>query len=430
MRTTAAPRSGFLMTTTAYPPSTGGVQAHVADLSRQLRRYQADIATLWRTNRTDWLLGTTLRLLPHAPATAPGDGVTTLGWTSPTRLRMLPWVLSYYAIVPLAADRLARLMAPAVEQLLRPHHVLIHNHRIGREFLALASLQIARRHGIPFVLTPHHHPKWKGYRYRAWLDVYRSADAVLAHTPAERAELMRLGVDPARIQVIWSAADDPLEGDAARFRGRFIDPQAPLIVFVGQLYAYKGIAELVAAVDLLQARGVRANLAYLGPHTPFSRRFFRHQERPWMRVLGPVSPQEKWDAIEAATVVALPSQHEAFGRIYLEAWSKAKPVVGGRIPAVADVIEDERSGLLVTPGSASELSRALERIIMDSALARELGHRGQQAVIQRFNWAHVVARVEEAYDAARRRLAERRRPSPLARPEGGPLERERPTPPR
>jgi glycosyltransferase involved in cell wall biosynthesis len=59
----------------------------------------------------------------------------------------------------------------------------------------------------------------------------------------------------------------------------------------------------------------------------------------------------------------------------------------------------------VTPGSAEELSRALERLISDPALAAELGGQGQKQVEERFSWPKVVARVEEAYDAARRRAA-------------------------
>jgi glycosyltransferase involved in cell wall biosynthesis len=397
------PKARLLMTTTAFPPSTGGVQAHVADLRRELVHYQADIATLWLENRTDWLLGTTLRL--KRPDGGEHDGVRALGWSASTRLRMLPWVASYYPLVPLAAGRLARLIQPEVDRLVEPAHVLIHNHRIGREFLALASLNVARRRSLPFVLTPHHHPKWSGYRYGGWLKVYRSADVLLTQTQAEKTELIRLGVQADRVHVIWCAGDDPLPADGARFRANFANPQDPLILFVGQLYQYKGVAELVEATDLLHARGLRANLAFVGPATPFSTRFFRHHARPWLRVLGRVSPQEKWDALEAADVVGLPSRHEAFGRIYLEAWAKQKPVIGGRVPAVADVIEDGKSGLLVTPGSVSELSQALQRILSDPALAAAMGRHGQRAVTERFNWPQVVARVEAAYDAARARVA-------------------------
>jgi glycosyltransferase involved in cell wall biosynthesis len=397
-------RARLLMTTTAYPPSTGGVQAHVADLRRELVHYQADIATLWQENRTDWLLGTTLRLKQPADG-GEHDGVRALGWSGSTRLRMLPWVAAYYPLVPLAADQLARLIEPEVDRLVEPEHVLVHNHRIGREFLALASLNVARRRSLPFVLTPHHHPKWSGYRYSGWLKVYRSADVLLTQTAAEKTELIRLGVEPDRIHVIWCAGDDPLPGDGARFRAGFANPNDALILFVGQLYQYKGVAELLEATDRLHARGLRANLAFVGPATPFSARFFKTHARPWLRVLGRVSPQEKWDALTAADVVCLPSRHEAFGRIFLEAWAKQKPVIGGRVPAVADVIEDGRSGLLVTPGSVAELSQALQRILSDPAGAAEMGRQGERDVIERFNWPQVVARVEVAYDAARARVA-------------------------
>jgi glycosyltransferase involved in cell wall biosynthesis len=403
-------RLHVLTTTTAYPPATGGVQAHIADLRRHLVRYQTDIATLWLENRTDWLLGSTIRLSspPSRPYPTIGEEereIVKLGWSPSTRRRMLPWVLGYYALTPLAADRIARLIVPDVDRMLGPHHVLIHNHRIGREFLGLASMMVARRRGVPFVLTPHHHAKWRGYRYLGWIKAYRGADAVLAHTPSEERELVRLGVDPERVSVIWSAADDPLPGDPARFRAMFGQPKAPLVLFVGQLYAYKGVAELLAAVDDLHARGIAANLAFIGPPTPFSLKFFARHGRPWLRVLGRVAPQDKWDAIEAADVVCLPSRNEAFGRIFLEAWSRGKPVIGGRIPAVGDVVKDGSSGLLVEPGSVAELANALERLLTDSALARRMGEEGSNAVRDRFNWPQVVRRVEAAYDAARRSAA-------------------------
>ena len=58
----------------------------------------------------------------------------------------------------------------------------------------------------------------------------------------------------------------------------------------------------------------------------------------------------------------------------------------------------------MSPGSAAELSQALERLLRDPALATALGRRGQQALAARFNWPQVVARVEAAYDAARQRV--------------------------
>ncbi|HVH63908.1 MAG TPA: glycosyltransferase family 4 protein [Candidatus Dormibacteraeota bacterium] len=384
------------MTTTAYPPSVGGVQAHVAELRARLERFEADVVTLWLQHRTDWLRGSTIAL-DGTVTTEVEPGLTKLGWDQATRQRMLPWVLSYYANPALAARRIAQAMAPYVEQVVGSDHVLIHNHRIGREFLARASLMVARKRAIPFVLTPHHHPRWRGYRYQGWIDVYREADAVLVLTNAEREEMRRLGVKPERIHVTWSAADPPLPADANRFRGLLGGTLDPIVLFVGQLYRYKGVAELVEATEAVRAKGVPVALVFIGPSTDFSKRFFARRKRPWLHVLGVVDDQTKWDALEAAEVVALPSQHEAFGRVFLEAWSKGKPVIGPRIPAVTDVITGGKNGLLVDPASPGELARALQHVLTDQQFAAALGAAGRQEVAERFSWDAVVDRVEAVY---------------------------------
>jgi len=65
-----------ILITRRRPPSTGGIQAHVAHFRRQLVRYEADVATLWLTNRTDWLLRTTVRLRPWTDSKVHGSTTT------------------------------------------------------------------------------------------------------------------------------------------------------------------------------------------------------------------------------------------------------------------------------------------------------------------------------------------------------------------
>jgi len=384
------------MTTTAYPPSIGGVQSYLFDLCNRLERFEADVVSLWLQTRTDWLLGTTLRL--GEPDDHASGGVQQLGWSRARRMRMAPWVLGYYAAVPFAARRIAAEMVPAVERTIKPEHVIVHAHRIGREFLAMASLTVARRRGLPFVLTPYHHPRWHGYRYSGWTDVYRAADAVLTLTGAESRELQRLGVREDRLFVIGGAGDEPLPADPSRFSRRIGIDSNRLVLFIGQLYEYKGVATLLDAATSLHARGVELELAFVGPETAFSRRLFAQRSAPWIHVLGAVDNQTKWDALEAASVVCVPSAQESFGRVYIEAWAKGKPVIAGSIPSVTEVITDGATGLLVEPGSEAQLAQALERLLTDAALATQLGEAGRQERDRRFTWKQVVARVERVYE--------------------------------
>jgi starch synthase len=84
--------------------------------------------------------------------------------------------------------------------------------------------------------------------------------------------------------------------------------------------------------------------------------------------------------------------------VYLEAWAKGKPVIGGRIPPVMEVVTDGQNGLLVDPSSVAHLESALELLLTDKDLARRLGESGRQERERRFMWKQVVTRVEDVYE--------------------------------
>jgi glycosyltransferase involved in cell wall biosynthesis len=95
----------------------------------------------------------------------------------------------------------------------------------------------------------------------------------------------------------------------------------------------------------------------------------------------------------------MPSRHETFGLGYLEAWLHGKPVIGGDIPALRDVIDHERDGLLVLQRPA-DVARAILRLLDDPDAARAMGEHGRLKVAERWHWDAVMDRVETAYAVA------------------------------
>ncbi|HSE45377.1 MAG TPA: glycosyltransferase, partial [Gemmatimonadales bacterium] len=109
----------------------------------------------------------------------------------------------------------------------------------------------------------------------------------------------------------------------------------------------------------------------------------------------------------AAAFCAPNTGNESFGRILPEAMAAGTPIVASRIKGFTDVVTDEVDGLLVPPGDAEALSRALERVLEDKALAGALTQRGTKTV-QRYSWQVVtdelVAFYEEVIRQAERRV--------------------------
>lgn len=88
---------------------------------------------------------------------------------------------------------------------------------------------------------------------------------------------------------------------------------------------------------------------------------------------------------------------EGFGIVFLEALSFGKPVVGPRIGAPAEVVRDGGEGILVDPDRPEELARALERLLLDPALARRMGEAGRARVVADCGVASFRRRVAELF---------------------------------
>lgn len=386
-----------LFTLTAYPPFMGGAQLLMHQLARQLLgRHTVQVVTHWDQPRTDWLLGTTLNA-PTEPRDYEYEGVPVhrLALDAAARRRLRPWVWAYYPLQDWALPRLAAALAGELTPYAAAADV-IHNCRIGREGLSYASLQAARRRGVPFVLTPVHHPRWGGWLHRHYQRLYRDADAVIALTEAERRVLVALGADERRVFVTGMGPALAEHGEGARFRAALKVADAPLVLFVGQKYAYKGLAVLLDAARLVWRRRPDTRFVFVGPRTPYSRRLFAGVTDERVRELDMVDVQTKTDAYAACDVFCLPSTQESFGGVYTEAWSLGKPVIGADIPAVRAVIDDGRDGFL-TPPQAGPLAERLLRLLDDAGLRARLGEAGRRKVADRYAWPKLAEATEAVY---------------------------------
>lgn len=389
----------LLLTATSYPPAIGGAQYHAHFVAaRMARTNRVRVACLWDETRTDWLLGTTIRA-PSAEARYEIDGVPVrrLGFTAAEKARMAPWLPLYFLLSRASIGALARVLetklledAAAVE--------LVHNARIGREPLSYASYGAARRLGIPFMLTPYHHPRWSDRWHREYHHLYRLARGLIALTEAEKRALVALGVEEARITVTGTGPVLEGKADPAAFRARH-GLEAPFVLFIGQKYRYKNLRGLLGAARQVWQAHPEIAFVFLGPRTGDSRRLFGGVRDPRILELGPASLQEKTDAVAACALLCQPSTQESFGAVFVEAWLMGKPVVGSDIPAVREVIDSGEDGLVAAP-TARSLAEAILYLLDHPSRAREMAERGREKALRHFTWEVLAHKTEEAYARA------------------------------
>src|SRR2546425_915597 len=72
----------------------------------------------------------------------------------------------------------------------------------------------------------------------------------------------------------------------------------------------------------------------------------------------------------SAHCFCLPTVQEGFGIVFAEAMAAGLPVVACRAAAVPEIVEDSRTGLLVSPGSPDELAMAMEKLLVNEGLRK------------------------------------------------------------
>lgn len=386
----------FLYTLTTYPPAIGGAQLHQHLIGQQLQKqYEIQVVSHWSKNRTDWLLGTTIRA-PEFNHDYSIDGIKVrqFGLSQQEKLSLLPYIPIYYPLMSFALPKIASCIEKHLH-LYAKEASLIHNVRIGREGLSYASLQAARHYNIPFVFTPVHHPRWVGWRYRAYLKLYKLADAVITLTQAEKKVLIDLGVQEERIHVTGHGPILAEKADAEAFKKRY-QINEPIVLFLGQHYPYKGYQQLLEAASIVWQKIPEANFIFIGPPVAQSEKVFAEITDPRIHRLGAIDLQEKTNALAACTLLCVPSNQESFGGVYTEAWSFGKPVIGCNIPAVSEVVTDGVDGYLVSQTS-NEIAESICQLLLNPSQAQAMGTAGKQKVASRFTWERLAQLTEQVY---------------------------------
>jgi starch synthase len=308
---------------------------------------------------------------------------------------------------------------------------LVHTHTWYANFAGhLAKLM----YGIPHVMTSHSLEPlrpWKaeqlggGYAISSFSErtSIEAADAVIAVSSGMKRDILKAypSVDPARVHIIYNGIDlheyqRDTRTDVLEKLG--INPTEPYVVFVGRVTRQKGIVHLLEAARHIDKR-VRIVLCAGEPDTADLKAEVEalvqsiERERGGLSWIQKMMPRPQLiQVLSHARAFVCPSIYEPFGIVNLEAMACGAPVVASAVGGIPDVVEDGKTGYLVsfepdgTPmgapkdreGFAKALATRINELTADEKLAHAMGAAGRKRVEDHFAWSTIAKQTARLYE--------------------------------
>ena len=301
-------------------------------------------------------------------------------------------------------------------RLTREYYDIVHFHTAR----AHAMAPYARRRAGALVVT-----RRMDYVPNRWFAPWlynHMVDGVAAISEGVAQALKRAGVAHERITIIPSGVDcarfsPPNSARRQRLREQLgLLPGEIAVGAIGALVPRKGHPILIDAMALARpevaerrtetvANSLRCFIAGAGPlQHELAQRIRQMDLDRKVTLLGPLA--DSATLLNSLDIFVMPSLQEGMGVAALEAAAAGLPVVASAVGGLPEVVEDQRTGILVNPGDSAMLAQAIERLAGDELKRTVMGAEGRRRALSNWSIELMGQRTLKLYDAclARHRL--------------------------
>jgi glycosyltransferase involved in cell wall biosynthesis len=403
----------IMMVTYEYPPYLfGGLGTHCQQLARGLVRRGHDVFVLSYCLDNEWVCNDE------------GVSVRYLRFPIPNRKHLYDGTVAEVAILQEQLSALTR------DPLLTFAPDVIHVHEwlayvVAKPLIAhFQKPQVVTLHGLWAEQTR----RWGGgpeARAGGQLEKLccQEADKVIAVSEAVRKWIVEnFQLESSRVAVVhngsnFPAAVDPIDPHSDPVWRALHRGGKKLIVFAGRLVKQKGVAALLNAAPSVLDRHPEACYVVAGDTGAGSNLEYIEQLRQLRgdlllnsRVcfLGKLTATELADLYRFATAAVIPSIYEPFGYAATEAMASGIPVIASDVDGLAEIVDDEKTGLLVRfgndcPAESSRpfiqaLGEAQCRILEDNVLAETIARGGQRKAKDSFGIEPMLDKTISVYE--------------------------------
>jgi glycosyltransferase involved in cell wall biosynthesis len=245
----------------------------------------------------------------------------------------------------------------------------------------------------------------------SWCISKTCCDAIISVSNQVKKEAILEGCDRKKIHVVYNGT--PLKSlnniqsvsvqESIR-KQLDIPNNVPVVVHVGRLCETKGQHLLIKAASHLRQHGLEIIYLIVGEDLVQNGKYFQYlkeltkefkvSDLVWF--LGQRS--DIFQLLVTADLLVLPSSAEGLPLVILEAMAAGKPVVATNVGGVAEIVEHQKTGLLISVGDVSGLAEAILWMVQNPESARKMGDKGLEIVQENFSVEKMQREIFNVYN--------------------------------
>ena len=290
----------------------------------------------------------------------------------------------------------------------------VHIHTLYH-YPAFAASRVARKHGVPIVVSPRgglneqalrykRYKKW-GYRRLVMDRILQSADALHAVSHGEQAQIARLGYETPVFVSPNGIGRDQMDDFTSIHDSGFLAAHPRLIgkrviLFLGRIQSQKGLDRLARSFARIGSEFEDAALLIAGPDEDGTRRKVEEILRAAgvldrVTFTGMLTGGDRIAAFSCADLFVLPSYSEGFSNAVIEALAAGLPVIISEQCNFPEAARAEAG--FVVPAEDAAVAGAIRALLSNTDLRERMGRNGRRLILEHYTWPAIAASMSEFY---------------------------------
>jgi glycosyltransferase involved in cell wall biosynthesis len=261
-----------------------------------------------------------------------------------------------------------------------------------------------KKPAVPLVYTAHHlysqqyeflhKPVYAFLKHLEKVGYLRSDRIVAVSSTTRDSLVQKYNIPESKIEII------PDGVDFTDFKPLILEKIPDSVLYVGRLCERKGIRYLIEAISIIKRKKQDIKLYIVGTGAlegELRKMVTDYSLNDTISLLGGVSQEELVKWYNHAEVFVLPSLFEGFGIVCIEAMACGTPVIGTDVPGIIDIIENQKTGSLVSSRNAEKLAGAIEQLLTNKDLRLRLGQAGRDKALRNYSWDDITKKIAQLY---------------------------------